>query len=328
MKKVAILLYPDIPVFQFSVPYAIFTEAVPPDLFDVKLVAQSPKIHSKTMRYMADVGLDYLAQADIIIVAGWADLNTPPTPKITKALQAAYARGAYLVGLCYGAYALAYTGVLDGKTAATHWLAEQDFAERFPKISLDNNALYLEDERIITSAGTSAALDCCLYLVRKFYGAKIANHTARIMVTPPHREGGQAQFIEQTLAEPNKDKHLNALLDYLHANLHLPHSIDSLAQKTHISRRTFTRHFYKMTGQSLTQWLINARLQKSLELLESSTLSIEQIADEIGFQSAVSFRTHFKAKFEVSPSQWRKVFVGSSPTKNPPTKQAFVSGFD
>ncbi|MDU8925312.1 helix-turn-helix domain-containing protein [Pasteurellaceae bacterium LIM206] len=311
MKTLAILLYPDVPVFQFSVPYTIFKDATGPDLFDVKLVAETKSVRSGGMQLQADVGLDWLAKADVVIVPGWANLSQPPSQKIITALQAAYQRGVYLVGLCYGTYALAYAGLLDGKKAATHWLGEQDFSRRFPKISLDNNALYIEDERLITSAGTSAALDCCLYLIRKFYGAKIANRTARIMVTPPHREGGQAQFIEQAISPPKKDKHLSELLDYLYQNLHIPHKIDELADKVHISRRTFTRHFQKMTGQSFTQWLINARLQRSLEWLETSTLTIEQIAEKIGFQSAVSFRQHFKAKFKISPNEWRKVFVGS-----------------
>ncbi|HBO39262.1 MAG TPA: AraC family transcriptional regulator, partial [Pasteurellaceae bacterium] len=189
-----------------------------------------------------------------------------------------------------------------------HWFGEQDFSRRFPLIRLDTNALYVEDQQIITSAGTTAALDCCLYIVRKFYGVKIANKVARIMVAPPHREGGQAQFIERSVQQTDHNNRLSALLEKLRQNPANTYSIDDLAAQAHISRRTFTRHFQKTTGTSFTQWLINERLQISLELLESSRLSIEKIAEQTGFQSAVNFRQHFKQRFKVSPNDWRKTF--------------------
>ncbi len=225
-----------------------------------------------------------------------------------EALIRCHERGAHVVGLCYGTYALAYAGLLDGKRASTHWLAEQDFSGRFPKVKLDTNALYVEEDRLVTSAGTAAGLDCCLFLVREYYGAQIANKVARVMVVAPHREGGQAQFIEQPVAVSTQDAHINRLLDYLRAHLASSHTIDELAARTAMSRRTFTRHFQRATGMTVVEWLVNERLRRGSELLETTSLSVETIAERVGFHTATSFRQHFKQRHQVSPRDWRKTF--------------------
>ncbi|WP_198345253.1 GlxA family transcriptional regulator [Neisseria weixii] len=255
-----------------------------------------------------DGGLDLMVQCDIVVVPGWKDEQTQPVPELLTALQTAYQRGAYIVGLCYGAYALAYAGLLDGKKAATHWKGEADFSRRFPKVKLDVNSIYVEDGNIMTSAGTAAALDCCLHIIRKFYGAKAANKTARLLAVPPHREGGQAQFIERPLAQSTKDTQINALLDYLRDHLHEPQNIDEVAERVSMSRSTFTRHFKKATGMTFLEWLHKERLQRSLDLLENSGLSVEQIAEKTGFQNTVSFRQQFFKYYQVNPHVWRKMF--------------------
>jgi transcriptional regulator GlxA family with amidase domain len=187
-------------------------------------------------------------------------------------------------------------------------MAEQDFCKRFPCVKLDLNALYVEEDRLITSAGTGAGLDCCLYIVREYYGAKTANKVARIMVIPPHREGGQAQFIEQPMAVSTQDAQVNRLLDYLRENLTQQHTVDELATRTAMSRRTFTRHFSKATGMTLVEWLVNERLQRTRELLETTSLPVERISDLVGFQTPVSLRQHFRKRFQVSPRDWRRTF--------------------
>lgn len=154
-----------------------------------------------------------------------------------------------------------------------------------------------------------ASLDCCLAIVRKYYGVKIANTLARLFVTAPHREGGQAQFIEQPIGRKTPDQSINQLLDFLRENLTLPHKIDQLADKLAISRSSFTRHFRKATGMSLTKWLIETKLQIGCDLLESTQLSIEAIAEQVGFNSSTSFREHFKAKYQISPTRWRANFA-------------------
>ncbi|KPX76999.1 GlxA family transcriptional regulator [Pseudomonas syringae group genomosp. 3] len=308
---VALILYPDFSPFHFSVPYLVFSAKQPEGpLFDLQIVTSGAHTlrAERALTVHPDGGLELTETADILVVPGWHDLNALPGDDLVAVLLRAHARGAYVVGLCYGAYPLAYAGLLDGKSASTHWMAEQDFSQRFPRIKLDMNALYVEEDKLITSAGTGAGLDCCLYLVREYYGARVANKVARTLVIPPHREGGQAQFIEQPVAASTQDAQLNILLDYLRNNLDQTHSIDDLAKRIAMSRRTFTRHFSKATGMTLVDWLVNERLRLTRELLETTSLSIDRIAGTAGFQTPTSFRQHFKKRFQVSPSDWRKTF--------------------
>ncbi len=312
--KVGLILHPQFSPFHFSVPFMVFSIALPDGpLFDLVIVTPDgkPLESERSMTVQPDGGLELLDTVDIAIVPGWHDLNEAPPPELTEALIGCHQRGAHVVGLCYGTYALAYAGLLDNKQASTHWLAEQDFLKRFPQVHLDTNALYVEDGKLVTSAGTAAGLDCCLFLVREYYGAKTANTIARIMVVAPHREGGQAQFIEQPVAISTQDAHINRLLDYLRENAANSHSIDELATRAAMSRRTFTRHFQKATGMTVVEWLVNERLRQGRELLETTSLSVEAIAERIGFKTGTSFRQHFKRCHHVSPSDWRKTFGGN-----------------
>lgn len=311
LPHVALIVPPEISPFHFAVPYMVFSMELPERrLFDLKIITPDgePLPADRALMVLPDGGLELTETADILVVPAWHDLNTPPQPELIDALARAHARGAHVVGLCYGAYALAYAGLLDGKRAATHWMAEQDFCKRFPCVKLDMNALYVEEDRLITSAGTGAGLDCCLYIVRAYYGPKTANKIARMMVIPPHREGGQAQFIEQPMALSTQDAQINRLLDYLRENLTKQHSVDELATRTSMSRRTFTRHFSKATGMTLVEWLVNERLQRTRELLETTSLPVEKISDLVGFQTPVSLRQHFRKRFRVSPRDWRRTF--------------------
>lgn len=312
--KVGLILHPQFSPFHFSVPFMVFSITLPDGpLFDLVIVTPDgkPLESERAMTVNPDGGLALLDTVDIAIVPGWHDLNEAPSPELTEALIGCHQRGAHVVGLCYGTYALAYAGLLDSKQASTHWLAEQDFLERFPQVNLDTNALYVEDDKLVTSAGTAAGLDCCLFLVREYYGAKTANTIARLMVVAPHREGGQAQFIEQPVAISTQDAHINRLLDYLRENVANNHSIDELATRAAMSRRTFTRHFQKATGMTVVEWLVNERLRQGRELLEITSLSVEAITERIGFKTATSFRQHFKRRHHVSPRDWRKTFGGN-----------------
>ncbi len=306
LPKIALIAYPQCQPLLFGVPHMIFSYPIEEQkLFELKIVAEDPPPFIPV-----DAGLEAIEQADIVVVPGWHDFTQPPSQALIQALQQANQRGAMLVSLCYGAYALAYAGILDGKKAVTHWLADQDFRARFPCIQLDTKALYIEQDNIITSAGSMASVDCCLAIVRRFYGVKIANKMARLLVASPHREGGQAQFIEQPLAKRSGDQSINQLLDKLLQDLHQSYQIDQLATQLNMSRSTFTRHFKKATGMSVNQWLIEARLQRARDLLEGSNLSIEQIAEQAGFHSTSALRQHFQQKHQISPSAWRKGFVG------------------
>ena len=299
--------------FHFSVPSMVFDKAMPEQgLFSVEVCAEKPGLVESDIGISITVehGLELIDSADIIIVPFWEHPESVPSHALLESLRRAWSRGAEVVGLCLGAYVLAYSGLLNTRRASTHWEYERDFAERFPEVRLDSNALYTSDERLITSAGTAAGIDCCLNIVREHCGTALANRVARRMVIPPYREGGQAQFIERVIPETTRDNQINELIDYLRRNLDKRHDIDSLAGFVSMSRRTLSRHFTKATGMTVGDWLSAERLQRSQELLETTDHSIETVSSLSGYQSPISFRQSFKARFNVSPSEWRRTFRG------------------
>ena len=308
---VAVVAYPNFSPFHLSVPCLIFGDILPGHaLFSLAVCAAEPgpisSVHGLSLNPSA--GVEGLVRADVIIVPGWDDPAVEPSPELLEALRGAHARGAQVVGLCLGTYVLAYAGLLDGRRASTHWEFEQDFLARFPKVQLDTNALYVDEDRLITSAGTAAGVDCCLYLVRQHYGGAIANKIARRMVVPTYREGGQAQFIEKPVPSNTQDARINGLLDFLRQNLNESYALDALAARANMSRRSFTRYFQKATGTSVGEWVLTERLRRTQELLEVSNHNIETIADLVGFGTATSLRQHFKQAFGVTPVEWRKSF--------------------
>lgn len=313
--RVAIVATEGFSTFHLSVPLILFGETgAETQLFTRLLCAQEPGlVWSKDgTAVKAEYGFEALESADIVVVPFWENIDERPSAHLMDALIKARKNGATLVGLCLGTFVLAHAGLLDGLRASTHWEFEALFQQRFPKVHLDVNVLYVEDSGIITSAGTAAALDCCLYVIRQRFGARVANHIARRMVTPPYREGGQVQYIAQRAPHTTTDSRINSLLDYLQKNIHESHEIDSLAEQVSMSRRTLTRHFQKSTGMSVGEWISRERIHRSQELLETTDLSVERVAEQVGFQSAVTFRQSFRQKLGVSPVEWRKTFRGSA----------------
>jgi transcriptional regulator GlxA family with amidase domain len=300
--------------FHLSVPCVVLGEAHPglPD-FELRVCAWEPSPLATSAGFALQIGHDLSAldDAHTIIVPSWRDVNEPAPAVLINALVAAYVRGACLVGLCLGAYVLAQAGLLDGRRAGTHWEAATDFARRFPKVQLDADALYVVDGNLVTSAGTAAGLDCCLHLLRRQYGVKIANSVARRLVVPPHRLGGQAQFIEHPLPANAADARLSDMFAWVRANLALPHTLAGLAGRALMSRRSFTRRFARLTGMSVGQWLLAERLTRSQSLLEGSDYSVEHVAQLAGFGSPESLRLHFRRAFGVSPAAWRTTFRGA-----------------
>lgn len=311
--SVAIVASEGFSTFHFSVPLILFGNSVSETpRFTRYICAETPGLvwSKEGTAVQADSDFSVLAGCDIVIVPFWRHVDEKPSSSLLEALIRARQNGATLVGLCLGTFALAYAGLLDNRRAVTHWEFEKAFERLFPRTRLDVNVLYTDDDGIITSAGTAAALDCCLYVIRQRFGARVANQIARRMVTPPYREGGQAQFIEQVVPHRTGDTRINQLLTYLQDNLHQAHQIDALAEQVAMSRRTLTRHFQKATGMSIGEWITTERLRRSQTLLESSTLSIEQVAECSGFQSSITFRQTFREKLGVSPVEWRKTFQG------------------
>jgi len=312
---VAAVAFDGISPFHLSVPCVVFAEdrsdgGVLGFEFRVCSIDPGPLSTTAGFSIAATHGLDALADADTIIVPTWRDPDEAPPPALLDALRAAHARGAQLVGLCLGAYVLAAAGLLDGRPATTHWAWAADFARRFPDVKVDPQVLYVDDGDILTSAGTAAGLDCCLHVVRKLCGAQSANYIARRLVVPPHRQGGQAQYVQQPMPPDLRGDRLSALLDWVNGTLDAPHTLDSLAGRAAMSRRTFTRHFKAATGTTVSAWLLAQRLARAQQLLESTDESIESIAGMAGFGSTASLRQHFTDAFRTSPSAWRREFRG------------------
>ncbi|WP_263770409.1 GlxA family transcriptional regulator [Propionivibrio soli] len=314
---IAVIAFDGISPFPLSVPCLVFGESKvdapfihPPLDLLVCSAGGTSLATSAGFTISASHGLRATRCADTIIVPSWPDPDVAPPEELIAALQAAERRGALIVGLCLGSYVLAEAGLLDGCRATTHWAYAGDFARRYPRVQVDADVLYVEDGNVLTSAGTAAGIDCCLHLLRRWCGAEYANHVARRLVVPPHRQGGQAQFVEQPLPESAGDARLAGLIDWVRANLQLPHTLDSLSEKALMSRRTFTRHFRALTGNTVLEWLLSERLRLTQRLLEAGDQSVERIAASVGFGSPVSLRLHFRKAFGVSPNAWRRTFKG------------------
>lgn len=310
---VAVVAFDGISPFHLSVPCLVFGEdrrdlGVP--RFDLRVcAAEAGRLRSSAGFDIATRhGLASLRQADIVIVPSWRDTTEAAPAVLLDALRRAHRRGACIVGLCLGAFVLAEAGLLDGRAATTHWHWADEFARRFPAVRLDPDVLYLDEGDVLTSAGTAASLDCCLYLLRQRCGAEAANRVARRLVVAPHRQGGQAQFVEQPIAATPRDERLSGVLAWAAGHLDESYSLDSLAARAAMSRRSFTRHFQKATGTTVLQWLLHQRLGHARRLLESGDRSVEAIAGDAGFGSAVAMRKHFVAALGVSPAAYRRQF--------------------
>ncbi|AOK49139.1 MULTISPECIES: GlxA family transcriptional regulator [Burkholderia] len=313
MHTVAVIAFEGISPFHLSVPCIVFGDdlarlGVP--RYRLLICAEKPGLVPTMSGFSIDVphDLSVLAAADTVIVPAWRDPDERPPEALLNALRSAHRRGARIAGLCLGTFILAEAGLLDGRTAATHWVWGDDFAQKYPKIRLDRKVLYIDDGDVLTSAGTAAAIDCCLHLLRRDHGADIANRVARRMVVAPHRHGGQAQYIEQPLPKATAGDPLSAALDWAIEHLEQPLCLDALAARAGMSRRTFTRRFKTKTGTTVSQWLLNHRLTAAQRLLETSDKTIERIAEIAGFGSTVSLRQHFTAAYSISPGAYRKQF--------------------
>lgn len=312
---IAVVAFDGISPFHLSVPCLVFGEDRRDDgipLSKVLVCAEQPGRLSTTAGFSieAPARLHRLAQADIVIVPSWRNPDEPASAPLLRALRAAHKRGATIVGLCLGAFVLADAGLLDHRRATTHWRWAKVFSERFPLVKLDHDALYVEDGQLLTSAGTAASLDCCLHLLRKQIGAELANRVARRLVVSPHRQGGQAQFIEQPVPATVTGDRLSDALAWAQRNLDQTLGIDDLAARALMSRRSFTRHFREHTGTTFIPWLNAQRLSLAQRLLETTDLPIEHIAAAAGFGSALSLRQHFAASLRTSPSAYRREFRG------------------
>jgi len=313
--QVAVLAFDGMTPFHLSVPCLVFG-SIPGTRspFSLRVCGLDGAMLETTAGFgiRPGHGLEGLLDADIVVMPAWHDDCRPAPPALLDALRQAHARGACIVALCLGAFPVAEAGLLDGRAAATHWAAAQELARRYPKVKVDPEVLYVDEGDVLTSAGIAAGIDCCLHLVRRLCGAELANTMARRMVVAPHRQGGQAQFIERPLPVSPSDGRLARVLDWVSRNLDAEHDLDALAGRAAMSRRNFTRHFRQATGMSFKQWLLEQRLAHARSLLETSEAPVELVAQQAGFGSALSLRQHFRTTLQTSPAAYRKQFRTSS----------------
>jgi AraC family transcriptional activator FtrA len=310
----AALAYPGMAPFELGVVVEVFGLPRPeldvPSWYRLEVCAVTPGPQPAVGGISIEVqhGLEILAEADTVVVPGWPIEDEVPEV-LQQQIRAAHARGARIVSICSGAFVLAATGLLDGRRAATHWRYADRLAERYPAVKVDRDVLYVDEGELLSSAGSAAGIDLCLHLVRADHGAAIANQVARRLVTPPHRDGGQAQYIEAPVAADD-DSRIHDVIAWLGRDLARTVSVGDLAARAHLSERQFTRRFRDVTGESPNEWLIGQRIAASLALLEAGDDPVERVATAVGFQTVVTFRHHFRSRLQTSPTAYRKAFRG------------------
>lgn len=257
-------------------------------------------------------GLEALDRADLVIVPGRYPHDARPSARVRRALQDAHARGTTLMSICIGAFVLADSGILDGRPATTHWAYAEDLGDRYPRVDLRPDALFVDDGDVLTSAGLAAGLDLGLHVVRREVGEAAAADLARWNVLAPHRHGGQAQFIPPVMREAAAADGLAPTLDWALARLDEPLTVDRLARQAHMSPRTFNRRFTAQVGTTPKRWLLDRRVGLARELLETTDLPIERVADRSGFASVAALRSNLRRHVPMTPSAYRRAYRGGT----------------
>ena len=311
-RSVAVLGTADMSAFELGVACEVFgtdrsDRGIPTWEFALCLDRPGPVTSRSGFTVDSPYGLDRLAGADLVVVPNWPHLDRPVPPPLAEALHAAADRGAWLLGFCSGTFALAWTGLLDGRRATTHWNYADRFRALFPTVDLDPDVLYVADTPVMTSAGTAAAIDLSLQVLRHVDGPEIANAVARRMVVPPHRDGGQAQYVERPL--PDDGQHdLTELLAWMTEHLAEELTVAGLARRALMSDRTFARRFRAETGTTPHHWLTWQRVLLAQRLLETTHLDVDEVARRCGFGGAATLRHHFVARVGTSPHRYRRTF--------------------
>ncbi|MGW2013946.1 helix-turn-helix domain-containing protein [Streptomyces sp. NPDC001927] len=295
--------------FELSVAYEVFSDP----LYDLTVHGPAPVRFGRFL-LEPDGGFERLARAGTVIVPGWADVDVDPPAALVDAVRAAHEAGARVASLCTGAFVLAAAGLLDGHRATTHWAHTEVLAARYPRVEVDPDVLYVDNGSVLTSAGKAAAMDLCLHLVRLDHGSALANTVARRLVVPPHRAGGQAQFV--TAPVPAQDDHpLAALFPWVLERLGEPLTVEDLARRANMSSRNLTRHFRTVTGTTPLQWLLTQRIRHAQELLEATGDSVDAIATATGMGTATTLRRHFNRTIGVPPDTYRRTFRSARSTR-------------
>jgi transcriptional regulator GlxA family with amidase domain len=312
VRDVAVVVSAPVPAFELGIVSELFgLPRMDPELpryrYAVCAAEPGPLRTSTGFAVVPTHGLRRLATADLVIVTGAAPPLPPPDPRLAAALRRAVDRGATVAAVCTGAFVLADAGLLDGRRATTHWAYAEDLARR-PGVTVEPDRIYVLDGPVATSAGSSAAIDLCLHLIRRAHGAGVANRVARELVVPAHRSGGQAQFTPAPVARDGRDGSMAALLDWAAAHLGDDLSVDALAVRAAMSTRTFIRHFAGSTGTTPAAWVREQRVRQAEHLLEDDDATVGAVARRCGFGSADTLRRHFRRVRGVTPERYRATF--------------------
>jgi transcriptional regulator GlxA family with amidase domain len=317
LKNVAVVILDRFTPFELGVICEVFgvdrrDDGLPAYDFGVVAGEPGPIRSANGFTVEAPFGLERLEQADLIAVVAVSNERirrapcTYPEP-LLAALRSGVARGARVLSVCNGAFVLAAAGLLDGRRCTTHWRHAAELARIFPDAKVDPSVLYVDEDPVITSAGTAAGIDACLYLVRKEQGSRVANGIARRMVVPPHRDGGQAQYVERPLIEPAGDT-VQDVMTWVAGQLDQPVTVDQLAARALMSPRTFARRFVQETGTTPQRWLTGQRILLAQQLLEETDETVDEVAEQAGFGNATALRHHFRAWRATTPLAYRRTF--------------------
>jgi len=311
-RRVVVLAYDGLCTFEFGIVVELFglrRQNLGVEWYDFEVCSaeRGPIRATGGIRVEARRGLRCFEQAGTIVIPGWRDADEPPPQPLVRALRSAHAGGARLVSICSGVFVLAATGLLDGKRVTTHWRYVDRLRARFPKVRVEPDVLYVDEGSILTSAGSAAGIDLCLHIVRCDYGAEIANEIARSLVMPPHREGGQAQYVREPMPSTGTGG-LAPLMQWAQSHLDKTLQVEDLARKAAMSPRTFARRFGEQTGTTPHQWLTYQRLLAAQRRLETTVESIDQVAEAVGLQTAATLRQHFSRVLGTTPTAYRRKF--------------------
>jgi transcriptional regulator GlxA family with amidase domain len=302
--EIAVLALDAVVPLDLAIPAQVFGtyEETP---YRVTVCAATPSVPTMAgFSIGAEAGLDALARADTVIVPGFSPHLRVPDEPVLQALRAAPGR---MVSICTGAFALAAAGRLDGRRATTHWRDTADLAARYPRVEVEPNVLYIDNGDVLTSAGVASGLDLCLHILRLDHGAALAAAVARRIVVPPHREGGQAQYVDQPVPK-HPGGSLGPTRSWALERLHEPLTVRVLAAHAHVSERTFARRFHAETGTPVLRWLLARRVDAARAALETTTASIDDIAAQCGFGTAANLRKHFHRHLTITPTAYRRAF--------------------
>jgi transcriptional regulator GlxA family with amidase domain len=309
LRRVAVLVLEGAKPLDVGIPAQVFSTR-PSMPYEVDVCGAAPGLVTggDGLSYHVEHGLEALEWADIVFIPGYRfpDRDDPP-PSVIEALIAAHDRGARLAAISTGAFALAATGLLDGKRATTHWHYTRALRARHPLVQVDENVLFVDEGSVLTSAGAASGIDLCLHILRGDLGVAASNHAARRLVAAPYRSGGQAQYVPRSVPEPLGERFAGTR-EWVLRHLGEPLTLEALAHHAAVSPRTFSRRFVDDTGYTPMQWVMRARIDVARELLERSQLSIEQIAADVGLGTGANLRMHFQSILGTTPMQYRRTF--------------------